>query len=88
MSKDTLIFIPTYNESGNIELILKQILALDLEAAILFVDDNSPDGTCKILDSFAKKYSNVYVQHRSGKLGISSAHKNSFRKMMLNQPFG
>lgn len=75
MSKDTLIFIPTYNESENIELILKQILALGLEADILFVDDNSPDGTGKLLDNFAKKHSNVYIQHRSGKLGIGSAHK-------------
>lgn len=71
---ELLIFIPTYNERENVELILSQILALGLPADILFVDDNSPDGTGQLLDSIVASHSNVFVQHRAGKLGIGSAH--------------
>ena len=74
MANDILIFIPTYNERENVEGILAQLLALRLPADILFLDDNSPDGTGKILDEFAASHANVHVIHRSGKLGIGTAH--------------
>lgn len=74
MKNELLIFIPTYNERENVELMLSQILALRMPADILFVDDNSPDGTGLLLDSMATNNSNVFVIHRSGKLGIGSAH--------------
>jgi dolichol-phosphate mannosyltransferase len=75
MSKETLIFIPTYNEGENIEEMVRQLLALNIDADLLFIDDNSPDGTGKILDLLAAKHPNMKVQHRSGKLGIGTAHK-------------
>ncbi|MCG3773113.1 MAG: Polyprenol monophosphomannose synthase [Nitrosomonadaceae bacterium] len=74
MNNELLIFIPTYNERENVEQILSQILALGLPADILFVDDNSPDGTGRLLDSIAASHGNVFVLHRTGKLGIGSAH--------------
>jgi dolichol-phosphate mannosyltransferase len=74
MTNELLIFIPTYNEAENVEAILEQILGLSLPADILFVDDNSPDGTGQLLDQLAAKHPNVFVQHRSGKMGIGSAH--------------
>lgn len=77
MTKELLIFIPTYNERENVGAILGQLLALDLKTDILFVDDNSPDGTGILLDELAKDHPNVMVQHRAGKLGIGSAHKHS-----------
>lgn len=70
----TLIFIPTYNEINNIESILKQILALNLDVDILFLDDNSPDGTGQLLDALAKTNNCISIIHRKGKLGIGSAH--------------
>lgn len=69
-----LIFIPTYNESDNVEKMCNEINALDLGCDILFIDDNSPDGTGKILERLAEKYDNVMVKHRQGKQGIGSAH--------------
>ena len=74
MNNELLIFIPTYNERENVDQILSQILALGLPADILFVDDNSPDGTGQMLDSIAASHRNVFVLHRTGKLGIGSAH--------------
>lgn len=72
--KKTLIFIPTYNEAENVEKIYNQIKKLKIKSDILFLDDNSPDGTGKIIDRIVKKNKNTYVIHRSGKLGIGSAH--------------
>jgi dolichol-phosphate mannosyltransferase len=69
-----LIFIPTYNERGNVNQMCEQLLALGLDTDILFMDDNSPDGTGAVLDEFAKEHSSISVLHRSGKLGIGSAH--------------
>lgn len=70
----TLIFIPTYNERENVSKICEQLFSLGLGADVLFIDDNSPDGTGKILDELAKKFPNLSVKHRSGKLGVGSAH--------------
>jgi glycosyltransferase involved in cell wall biosynthesis len=71
---NTLIFIPTYNERDNVEHLCSEILLLGLGVDILFIDDNSPDGTGAILDLLAKNDSSVHVVHRSRKLGIGSAH--------------
>ena len=70
-----LIFIPTYNEINNIDIIFEEIQKLNLSADILFIDDNSPDGTGKYLDKLSKKYSFFSVIHREEKLGFGSAHK-------------
>jgi dolichol-phosphate mannosyltransferase len=76
---DLLIFVPTYNEAENVERLLVDISALDIQADILFIDDNSPDGTGAILDRLAAHYSNLTVIHRSGKNGIGSAHLDGIR---------
>jgi dolichol-phosphate mannosyltransferase len=74
VSKDLLIFIPTYNEHENVGRIIEQIEALNLDADLLFMDDNSPDGTGRLLDELATTRPRLTVMHRSGKLGIGSAH--------------
>jgi len=71
-----LIFVPTFNEINNVEIILSELLALNIEADILFMDDNSPDGTGALLDSLTKSYASLIVRHRAGKLGIGSAHRD------------
>ena len=70
----TLIFVPTYNERENAPELFKQILALGLDADVLFVDDSSPDGTGQFLDELATGNPRLQVIHRPGKLGIGSAH--------------
>ena len=75
----TLVFIPTYNEAENVENIYNQIKALHLDTDILFLDDNSPDGTGRIIDKIVEKNKNVFVIHRSGKLGIGSAHQDGIK---------
>jgi len=75
----TLLFIPTYNEHENVERTYNLIKALNLDHDLLFLDDNSPDGTGKILDEIARRDSRVSVIHRSGRLGIGSAHQHGIR---------
>lgn len=70
-----LILIPTYNELENSERLCREILDLKIDNTdILFIDDNSPDGTGELLDRISKKIRRVKVIHRPGKLGIGSAH--------------
>ena len=52
----TLIFTATYNESKNISKLLNKIVNLKQKIDLLIVDDNSPDGTAKIVEKFSKKY--------------------------------
>jgi dolichol-phosphate mannosyltransferase len=72
----TLLFIPTYNERENIGPLFEKIQTVGLDTDILLLDDNSPDGTGKIMDDIAAIHPHVSVIHRSGKLGIGSAHKD------------
>jgi dolichol-phosphate mannosyltransferase len=74
-----VVFIPTYNERENVQELCERIQALRLDADILFLDDNSPDGTGEVLDGLARRYQNVTVLHRSGKLGIGSAHQDGIK---------
>jgi len=75
MSEDSiLVFIPTYNESKNVERLYRVIRELYHEVDILFLDDNSPDGTGQIVDSLTKNDSAIHVIHRASKMGIGSAH--------------
>ncbi|MBK8092720.1 MAG: glycosyltransferase [Verrucomicrobiaceae bacterium] len=69
-----LIFVPTYNERENAPLMAQQLSELRLDADILFVDDSSPDGTGEMLESLKPEIPRLVVHHRSGKLGIGSAH--------------
>jgi dolichol-phosphate mannosyltransferase len=75
----TLIFIPTYNERENVETIYEQVKALRLDTDLLFLDDNSPDGTGQLLDELATRDARLSVVHRAGKLGIGSAHQHAIR---------
>ena len=65
-----LIVIPTLNESRNITIIYKKIIKLYSKAKILFIDDNSSDGSKKEIISLNKKNKNVAFIFRSHKFCI------------------
>ncbi len=73
--KKILVFTATYNESGNIDRLIKNIALFLPSADMLVVDDNSPDGTGKILDTIASSMPQLHVLHRNKKLGLGTAHK-------------
>jgi dolichol-phosphate mannosyltransferase len=74
-----LVMLPTYNERENVEIMCKKIAALGIPIDILFVDDNSPDGTGILLKQLAEKIPQIYIIERPGKLGIGSAHIDGIR---------
>ena len=74
MSK-ILIIVPTYNERKNIQFLITKISNNIKNYDLLFVDDNSPDGTGEIIKKFRKKRKNIFLFERKKKLGIGSAHK-------------
>jgi len=74
------IILPTYNESQNIIQILESIeenIPKHLQTETIVVDDNSPDGTGKIVDEYLnlKKIANntIDIVHRTTKSGLASA---------------
>lgn len=72
----TLVAVATYNEKENIIRLLDAIFAAvegKAEIDILVVDDNSPDGTGRLVDDYAKRDGRVKGLHRPGKLGLGSA---------------
>ena len=75
--------IPTYNESDNISELVSKILSLKLDIHVLFVDDNSPDGTADKIKVLMKE-NNIYLIERSGKLGLSSAYIEGFKWALRN----
>tara|TARA_B100001540_G_scaffold296935_1_gene299087 strand:- start:1114 stop:1845 length:732 start_codon:yes stop_codon:yes gene_type:complete len=77
---DSLIIIPTYNEKENIEKIIRKIFSLEKSFHILIVDDGSPDGTAKIVQSLKKEFDEkLHVLVRKEKLGLGTAYINGFK---------
>lgn len=74
MSKAISIIIPTYNERDNIIPLVERIdhALSNCEHEIVFVDDDSSDGTADIAASLAPKYP-VKVIVRKNKRGLASA---------------
>jgi dolichol-phosphate mannosyltransferase len=73
-----LIVVPTYNELGNVRGMADRLLAALPTTELLFVDDNSPDGTGALLDEIAAGEPRVHVMHRAGKLGLGTAYVEGF----------
>ncbi len=73
--------VPTYNEVGNLDELVQRIqqscLSSGIDAEVVIVDDNSPDGTGARAEELAKDH-DVKVVHRAGKLGLSSAVLEGF----------
>ena len=69
------IVIPTFNERENISKILGKLRKTlrNVKYEIIFVDDNSPDGTSDEVKAFMQKSPNIHLIHRIGRRGLSGA---------------
>jgi len=83
--KRTLIFTATYNESENIEKLIRSIKKQPFNLDILIIDDNSPDGTKNIITSLQKNYINLFLINRECKLGLDTAHKIAYNYAIANK---
>ncbi len=77
---DTLVIIPTYNEKENIEAIIRATFLQEKAFDILVVDDNSPDGTAKIVETLQKEFANnLFIENRKEKQGLGIAYVHGFK---------
>ncbi len=69
------VVLPTFNERGNIEPVLEKLKASlgGISYEVIFVDDDSPDGTAAAVRSIALENPRVRVLQRIGRRGLSSA---------------
>ncbi len=74
------LMIPTYNEKDNIGRLLAAIEELRLpRLQLVVVDDDSPDGTGKLLDRLAASRPGLHVLHRTQERGRGTAGIAGFK---------
>lgn len=82
-----VVIIPTYNEKENVVRMAEAVMGLPESIDILFVDDNSPDGTAGLIRELMTQFPNrIHLEERTGKLGLGTAYIHGF-KWSLNQGY-
>ena len=75
-----VVIIPTYNEKENIEAIVRKVFTLEPAFDVLIVEDNSPDGTAKIVRKLMGEFEGkLFMEERKGKLGLGTAYIHGFK---------
>ena len=72
---DLSVVVPTFNEKHNVQPLFEALCAA-LEGRswqVIFVDDDSPDGTAEEAKSLARNFDNIRVIHRVGRRGLAGA---------------
>ncbi len=73
------MIIPTYNEKENIEKMVRKVFSLPTPFELLIVEDNSPDGTSKIVKKLQVEFpERLHIIERAGKLGLGTAYIAGF----------
>ncbi len=72
-SGTTVVQIATFNEAAVISQLLQAIHAIVPHAQILVIDDNSPDGTAKIVAQQAKEKECIHLLLRTDRRGLGTA---------------
>jgi len=80
-----MLIIPTYNEHDNIAVLVGRIRKAAGNEPILFVDDNSPDGTANEIRRMQASDPNIYLLPRPGKGGYGSACRDGIKKVLREQ---
>ena len=75
-----LVVIPTYNEVDNVASLAAGIVKHAPDVHLLFVDDNSKDGTQQVIAELINQSpERVFLLSRSGKLGLGTAYVAAFK---------
>jgi dolichol-phosphate mannosyltransferase len=82
--KRCLVVIPTYNEADNVQELLPSVLKFGSHFNVLIVDDNSPDGTAKLVKEMQKSEPRIHLIERPGKLGLGTAYVAGFKYALSN----
>ena len=77
-----LVVVPTYNERGNLPILVPAVLAHE-GFRMLIVDDGSPDGTGQVADDLALQYpGRIEVMHRTGRRGLGRSYVDGLRRAL------
>jgi dolichol-phosphate mannosyltransferase len=79
---DVLIISPTYNERDNVRPLAEGVFRAVPGADLMIVDDNSPDGTGRVVDEMAAADARVKPMHRQGKEGLGKAYLAAFARAL------
>lgn len=74
--------IPTYNEAGNIVPLVRDVLAQTDDIEVLVVDDDSPDGTWRLVEEEGKRSARVHLLRRHEDRGRGLAGLEGFRRAL------
>lgn len=75
--------LPTYNEAGNIESLIRALLDLRPDLGVVVVDDDSPDGTWKLVENMADEFpERIDLVHRTTERGRGSAGVAGFQRAL------
>jgi dolichol-phosphate mannosyltransferase len=80
----TLVIIPTYNEKDNISKVIPLVLKQDPDIEVLVVDDNSPDGTGKVVEELKASNPRIKLIKREKKSGLGTAYIAGFDYALQN----
>lgn len=86
--KTAVVVIPTYNEAATIGEMVDYLLEktfpsiTDWQMKLLVVDDTSPDGTYKVVQTKQKKYKNLFLSLSKEKAGLGGAYIRGFKYAM------
>lgn len=84
-STESIVIIPTYNESENIAAVLDQVLRMPEPIFVLVIDDGSPDGTAdRVREAMQRSPGRIDLIERGRKLGLGSAYLTGFRYALEN----
>jgi len=70
--------LPTYNESGNILELCRELLALAPDLEVLVVDDDSPDGTWRLVEEASRTEPRLSVMRRTSDRGRGRSGRDGF----------
>ena len=75
-----IVIVPTYNEVDNVRPLVDKIFAAVPHIHVLFVDDNSRDGTQVEIEKLISEHSEkVHILKRAGKFGLGTAYIAGFK---------
>jgi len=79
--KRVVVMIPTYNEAENIGDLVREILALKTsdDLQVVVADDNSPDGTWRVVEDLARSDPRVHLLRRMERRGRGSGGIDGFK---------
>src|SRR5262245_55693800 len=80
----SLASLAPYHRAGNTAALVSEIHKFVPHADVLVIDDNSPDGTWRIVEELAAADPRVKLVRRPGKLGLGTAILTAMRYAMDN----